>query len=131
GRVAEMWNAYASLTESENRHAFLRTIRSVIDPGGQTVSASDRLYLAAEIPTLIIWGDQDTVIPVKHAYAAHEAIPGSRLEIIEGAGHFPHVERPDQFLEVLIDFLDTTEPAHFGAADLQHLLRQRAPAAPR
>ncbi|MGA2835667.1 MAG: alpha/beta fold hydrolase [Acidimicrobiales bacterium] len=131
GHVAEMWNAYASLTESENRHAFVRTIRAVIDPGGQTVSASDRLYLAAEMPTLIVWGDQDTIIPVSHAYAAHEAIPGSRLEIIEGAGHFPHVERPEQFLEVVLDFLDTTEPARFGAADLQHLLRQRAPTEPR
>ncbi len=129
GRLAEMWNAYASLTESENRHAFVRTIRAVIDPGGQTVSASDRLYLAAEMPTLIVWGDQDTIIPVSHAYAAHEAIPGSRLEIIEGAGHFPHVERPEQFLDAVLDFLDTTEPAHFGAADLQHLLRQRAPSA--
>ena len=61
-----------------------------------------------------------------HVEPAHEAIPGSRLEIIEGAGHFPHVETPKKFLDVLIDFLETTEPAHFGAADLQHLLRQRA-----
>ncbi len=130
GRLAEMWNAYSSLTESANRHAFVRTLRAVIDPGGQTVSADDRLYLAAQMPTLIIWGEQDTIIPVAHAYAAHQAIPGSRLEVIAGAGHFPHVEAPERFLEVLIDFLDTTEPAHFGAADLQHLLRHRAPLAP-
>ncbi len=125
GRIAEMWSANASLTESANRRAFVRTIRAVIDPGGQAVSAMDRLYLAAQMPTLIVWGDQDAIIPVGHAYAAHEAIPGSRLEIIEGAGHFPHVETPEKFLDVLIDFLETTEPAHFGAADLQHLLRQR------
>jgi len=126
GRVAEMWSAYASLTESANRRAFVRTIRAVIDPGGQAVSAMDRLYLAAQMPSLIVWGRQDTVIPVSHAYAAHEAIPGSRLEIIEDAGHFPHVETPDEFLRVLVDFLETTEPAHFSATDLQHLLRQRA-----
>ena len=125
-RLGEMWRSYASLTESTNRQSFIRTIRSVIDPGGQTVSAMDRLYLAEEIPTLIIWGDCDTIIPVSHAYAAHEAIPGSRLEIIEGSGHFPHVEAPDRFLRVLLDFLGTTEPASIGTENLQHLLQNRA-----
>lgn len=121
-RISEMWRAYGSLTDSENRYAFVRTMRGVIDPGGQTVSAMDRLYLAAHMPTLIVWGDRDVIIPVDHAYAAHEAIPGSRLEIIAGAGHFPHVERPDEFLEILHDFLDTTEPADADVADLREML---------
>jgi pimeloyl-ACP methyl ester carboxylesterase len=125
GRLAEMWSAYVSLTESENRPAFVRTLRSVIDPGGQTVNAGDRLYLAARLPTLIIWGGQDTIIPVAHAYAAHEAIAGSRLEVIAEAGHFPHVETPERFLEVLLEFLETTEPARLGAADLHHLVRHQ------
>jgi len=125
-RIGEMWNAYASLTESENRQSFIRTIRSVIDPGGQTVSALDRLYLAEAIPTMIVWGDRDSIIPVTHAYAAHESIANSRLEIIEGAGHFPQMEAPDRFLEVLVDFLETTEPATLQAGDLQQLLRERA-----
>ena len=102
----------------------------MIDPGGQSVSATDRLYLAAQLPTLIVWGEQDTIIPVRHAHAAHEAIPGSRLEVIPAAGHFPHVETPGAFLAVVLDFIDTTEPAHFGADDLQQLLRARAPVAP-
>ena len=63
-RITEMWSAYASLAEAENRQAFARTIRSVIDPGGQSVSALDRLYLAASVPTLIIWGDRDDIIPL-------------------------------------------------------------------
>jgi pimeloyl-ACP methyl ester carboxylesterase len=126
--VAEMWRSYASLTESVNRQSFIRTLRSVIDPGGQTVSALDRLYLAGEIPTMIVWGDRDSIIPVSHAYAAHQAIPGSRLEIIEGAGHFPHVEAPERFLEVLIDFLETTAPANVDLVGLQHLLQLRATA---
>jgi pimeloyl-ACP methyl ester carboxylesterase len=125
GRLAEMWSAYASLTESENRPAFVRTLRAVIDPGGQTVNAADRLYLAAHLPTLIIWGAQDTIIPVAHAQTAHEAIPGSRLEIIADAGHFPHVEIPERFLQILLDFLDTTEPARLGSADLHHLVRHQ------
>ena len=125
-RLGEMWRSYASLTESANRQSFIRTIRSVIDPGGQTINAMDRLYLAEEIPTLIVWGDCDTVIPVSHAFAAHEAIPGSRLEIIEGSGHFPHVEAPDRFLDVLVDFLATTEPATFDVGGLQRRLQNRA-----
>ena len=65
------------------------------------MSARDRLYLAAEVPTLIVWGDRDRVIPVAHAHVAHELIPGSRLEIVEGAGHFLPLERPERFVEVL------------------------------
>ncbi|MDA8342875.1 MAG: alpha/beta fold hydrolase, partial [Actinomycetota bacterium] len=56
GRIDEVWSAYASLVEPDNRRAFARTIKSVIDPGGQVVSAMDRLYLASSMPTLIIWG---------------------------------------------------------------------------
>ncbi len=107
-RLAEMWRAYASLAGAENRKAFVRTIRGVIEPGGQTVSALDRLYLAAHVPTLIVWGNRDDIIPVEHATTAHEAIPGSRLALLVGVGHFPHVEAPDRFLSVLVDFLGST-----------------------
>jgi len=125
-RITEMWSAYASLAESENRQAFARTIKSVIDPGGQTVSAMDRLYLASPMPALIIWGDRDDIIPVSHAYAAHQAMPGSRLVIIEGVGHFPQIEAPEQFVDALVDFIDSTEPAHLGTEDRQRMLRERS-----
>jgi pimeloyl-ACP methyl ester carboxylesterase len=125
-RITETWSAYASLAESENRQAFARTIRAVIDPGGQTVSAMDRLYLAASMPTLIIWGDRDDIIPVSHAHAAHEAIPGSRLVIIEGAGHFPQMEAPEQFVDALVTFIGSTEPAHLGAEDRRRMLKERS-----
>jgi pimeloyl-ACP methyl ester carboxylesterase len=123
--AAEMWRAYASLAEPENRRAFVRTLRAVIDPGGQMVSALDRIYLASGVPTLIVWGDQDEIIPVAHAYAAHALIPGSRLEIFEGAGHFLHVERPARFAEVLSDFIRATEPARADPAAYRELLRAR------
>jgi pimeloyl-ACP methyl ester carboxylesterase len=126
GRAAEMWLAYRSLTETENRKAFVRTIRSVIDPGGQTVSAMDRLYLAAAVPTMIVWGEDDTIIPVSHAHAAHEAIPGSRLELFPGVGHFPHVEDPHRFVEVLTDFIATTPVAPEGMDAYKALLQERA-----
>ena len=125
GRITEMWSAYASLAEAENRQAFVRTIRSVIDPGGQSVSALDRLYLASSMPTLIMWGDRDDIIPVSHAHAACDAIPGCQLVIIEGVGHFPQIEAPEQFVAAFLDFVDTTEPAHLGAKDRQRLLKER------
>ncbi len=123
--VAEMWSAYASLTEAENRRAFVRTLRAVMDPGGQTVSALDRLYLAAGVPTLIAWGDRDGIIPIEHAHAAHRLVPGSRLEVFEGAGHFLHVEQPVKFAEVLRDFIETTEPARHDAEAYRELLMAR------
>lgn len=118
----EMWRSYASLAGAENRKAFVRTMRGVIDPGGQTVSALDRLYLAAGVPTLVIWGEQDRIIPVDHAHTAHAAIPGSRLAILEGVGHFPHAEAPDLFVTTLREFLATTEPATSTEIDLRSAL---------
>ena len=123
-QAAEMWRSYKSLTDAESRHAFVRTLRSVIDPGGQSVSAVDRLYLTAHMPTLIVWGDHDRIIPVDHAYLAHEAIPDSRLEVMEGVGHYPHVEEPVRFVEILTDFLRTTEPSKVDPEELLDLLRQ-------
>ena len=109
---------------ADNRAAFVRTLRAVIDPGGQSVSAADRLYLTAHTPTLIVWGDHDRIIPLHHAYLAHEAIPNSRLEVMEGVGHYPHVEEPARFVEILRDFLRTTEPSKFNPEEQLDLLRQ-------
>ena len=120
-----MLRAYGSLAGAENRKAFVRTMRTVIEPGGQTVSALDRLYLAAHLPTLIVWGDRDGSSPPAHARAAHEAIPGSRLEVLPGIGHFPHVEAPDRFVAVLSDFLATTQPGSTSGPSLQEILSSR------
>jgi pimeloyl-ACP methyl ester carboxylesterase len=109
--LGEIWASYTRLTDAEAQRAFVHTIRAVIDVQGQRVNASDRLYLAEEVPTMIVWGDRDGVIPVEHAYAAHELMPGSRLEIVEGVGHFLPVEQPQTLERLLRDFLTTTEPA--------------------
>jgi len=115
-RIDEMWRSYGSLAESPNRQAFLRTLRSVIDPGGQVVSAMDRISLAAAVPTMIVWGEHDDIIPVAHAHAAHDAIAGSRLEVFDGAAHFPHAEQPERFAAVLRDFMETTTAGVSSAA---------------
>src|SRR5262249_28901205 len=67
----EIWRSYASLTDPDPRRAFLLTLRSVVDHLGQRVSARDRLYLTSDMPTLIVWGDKDPIIPVQHAFDAH------------------------------------------------------------
>ncbi|MFA5890260.1 MAG: alpha/beta fold hydrolase [Actinomycetota bacterium] len=117
--AAEIWRSYASLTDPEARAAFIHTLRAVVDLGGQRVSARDRLYLTSEMPTLIVWGDGDPFIPVAHALAAHEAMPGSRLEILPESGHYPHRDAPERFAALLCDFLSHTEPAAVSANALR------------
>jgi pimeloyl-ACP methyl ester carboxylesterase len=109
--LADVWRSYTTLTDRAGQQAFINTVRSVIDVGGQRVSAYDRLYLAQALPTLIVWGDRDRVIPVTHAYDAANAIPGARLEIVEGAGHFLPSSNADRLFPILVDFLNSTEPA--------------------
>lgn len=124
--LSEVHRAWVSLADPATRRAFFRTLRAVIDQGGQTVSATDRLYLAAQVPTMLIWGAKDTLIPVSHAFAAHDAIPGSRLVVFDGAGHFPHCEDPERFAETLIDFITTNPPARTSETVVRELLRTRA-----
>ena len=109
--IPELWRSYTSLADVERRRAFLRTLRAVIDRRGQAVSARDKLHMAAGMPTLIVWGEEDPVIPVDHAHAAHALIRGSWLEIIEGVGHYPHCEAPDRFVDSLTEFIESTRPA--------------------
>jgi pimeloyl-ACP methyl ester carboxylesterase len=102
---------FASLDNAGSRQAFLHTVRAVIEPSGQRVSARDRLNLAGVLPSLIVWGERDSIIPVEHGAAAHEAMPGSRFEVFSGAGHMPHDADPERFAALLIDFCTTTQPA--------------------
>jgi alpha/beta hydrolase fold len=89
----------------------------VIDPTGQRVSATDRLYLAGMMPSLVIWGRRDPLIPVEHAEIAHRAMPGSRLVHFDESGHFPQLHEPVRFAHTLIDFIEETEPAEFEFGD--------------
>jgi pimeloyl-ACP methyl ester carboxylesterase len=105
----ELWALFSSLSDGATRHAFLRTLRSVVDYRGQAVMAMNRLDLAAQLPVQLIWGERDRVVPVSHGYAAHEALPGSRLIVLAGVGHFPHVEAPELTVGVMRDFVELTE----------------------
>lgn len=122
--LEESWRSFVSLEERDARRAFLHTVRGIIDFHGQRVSAHDRLYLAAGLPTLILWGEKDRLIPVRHGREAHERIPGSRLEIFSGAGHFPWRDEPRRFAEVLLDFMKTTIPMPPDRKRLRGRLRE-------
>ena len=55
--------------------------------------------------TLIVWGEKDKLVPVKHAYIFKEEIKDSRLEIIKKIGHSPHLEASEKFSNIILDFL--------------------------
>ena len=124
--IAEVARGYASLADPGRRAAFLATLRSVIGVGGQRVYAGDRLYLAAGMPVLIMWGARDPIIPVRHGEHAHQAIPGSRLEIFDRVGHLPQLEAPGRFVAALERFLEETEPAKFDARQWRARFRSAA-----
>lgn len=121
---------FDSLPEITARRAFVRTLRSVVDWRGQAITMLDRCYLTEGMPTLLIWGARDAVIPCHHGHIAHAAMPNSRLELFPDAGHFPHESHTEPFLALLDDFLDRTEPAHFSSAEWREVLRRGAPTRP-
>jgi pimeloyl-ACP methyl ester carboxylesterase len=103
--TTEIWRGFTSLADTDTRRAFLATTRAVIDPGGQTVTAHDHLPMAIQIPTLVVWGTKDRMIPAWHATTAQQSIADSRVVLFEGAGHFPHLDQPARFAQVLGDFM--------------------------
>ena len=103
--------ALTSFADEGTRGAFARTVHGALDWSGQRLEGTERLYLLAELPVLLVAGDRDSVIPATHTVDAHRLLPGSALEIFADTGHFLHTERPQRFARVLQEFLDTTRPA--------------------
>ena len=111
-----MTEVYEDLADPAQQAAFLHVLRAVVDWRGQMITSLDRAYLAEHMPSMVVWGERDLVIPVKHARAAHEVMVGSRLEIFPDSGHVPHEDEPDRFAEVLSDFIETAPAAQYHAA---------------
>jgi pimeloyl-ACP methyl ester carboxylesterase len=124
-------DAFGSFADHGARSAFTHTVRGALNLSGQRLDGTERLYLLADTPLLLVTGDRDSVIPFTHTLAAHDALPDSRLEIFDDAGHFPHVEQPQRFAYLVHDFLDTTTPAPVDATSMRrHLLDHQHPSPP-
>jgi pimeloyl-ACP methyl ester carboxylesterase len=128
--LAEFARGYASLSEEGASDAFIHTMRSVIDPDGQRVSALDRLYLADQLPTLFVWGSDDPVIPVEHGRNAHRIVEHSRYVEIEGSGHWPMLDAPNRLHDELVSFIEETAPFEWSLEKVRDRLRRGPDAAP-
>jgi pimeloyl-ACP methyl ester carboxylesterase len=58
-----------------------------------------------KIPTLVVWGREDRIIPVECGELYRQAIPGARLEVLSQCGHYPHLEKTEQFVGLVQNFL--------------------------
>jgi len=91
----------ARINSPNAKYAFKSTLQN----SANTQIGHERLKLIEDIPTLILWGIKDRVIPTYHSELFKEAIMNSRIEIIQDAGHAPFAEKPDQVSEILRNFL--------------------------
>jgi pimeloyl-ACP methyl ester carboxylesterase len=121
-----MATAVGSFADRGARGAFAQTVRGALNLSGQRLEGTERLYLLAEVPVLLVGGGRDSVIPVEHTVAAHDLLPGSSLQIFEGAGHFPHAEQPARFAELLTQFLTDTRAAQLDLQSLRRRLQSSA-----
>jgi pimeloyl-ACP methyl ester carboxylesterase len=104
--LEEIGRAYAMLSDRAARTAFLTTLRSVVDFRGQRVSALGHVDVARGVPSMLVWGTRDRLVPHIHAHRLRQLLPDTQLELFEGAGHFPHRDDPDRFVAVIDGFLD-------------------------
>ncbi|MEM7434069.1 MAG: alpha/beta fold hydrolase, partial [Myxococcota bacterium] len=134
GRDADsLLRVFETLPDAASRRAFVRTLRAVVDWRGQAITMLDRCYLTRDIPTLLVWGARDGVIPVAHAHTLHAAMPSSRLEVFADAGHFPHQLEPSRFASLFREFYESTsayvhQPDEWRSVLRQGAMRNRRPA---
>jgi pimeloyl-ACP methyl ester carboxylesterase len=103
--LEEVGRAFALLSEPAARSAFIHTLRSVVDHSGQRVSAVERMEATQSVPSLIVWGERDRIVPLRHGQQLHELIPNTYLAVFKRTGHFPHRDDPARFVRVIDEFL--------------------------
>ena len=105
-RVQPEWVAeqrrLVSMTGFSN--ATLAINRATTDFFGQTESIVEDLE-HVDVPSLVVWGSEDLVVPFWHGHVATAALPDARLRVLPSCGHMPHVECPDAFVDELSSFL--------------------------
>ena len=95
---------WASLGTPEGRQAILEMYRS---GDFEKLAPYEGALARLGLPTLIIWGENDEFSPVAGAHRFHREIPGSRLEVIENAGHFVFADAPERSTDAVLGFLDS------------------------
>jgi pimeloyl-ACP methyl ester carboxylesterase len=73
------------------------------DPESQAQGGAHRITM----PTLVLWGDSDQVIPPEYGNAFRDLLPNATLSVIPQCGHIPQLERPQAFYDNVTGFLDT------------------------
>jgi pimeloyl-ACP methyl ester carboxylesterase len=116
-----------SFKDPRARAAIRHVVSAVVDWRGQVVTMTDRAYLTQAMPMCVVWGSEDSVIPVRHAQVAAEVAPFATVEVIEDAGHFPHKDHPQQFVTIVNDFVRSTKPAVYSRRRWRALLRAGRP----
>jgi 4,5:9,10-diseco-3-hydroxy-5,9,17-trioxoandrosta-1(10),2-diene-4-oate hydrolase len=88
--------------------SLLKVIRSLLSfKGGKKEMLGPVMNNLQRIthPTLILWGRNDRVLPVTHAMVGKDVMPNARLHVFDRCGHMPHYEKPEEFNEIVEDFL--------------------------
>jgi pimeloyl-ACP methyl ester carboxylesterase len=101
--------AHKMVSQPGAKKCLLAALRAINSPTGQP--SRILAYFAANLPnikapTLIVWGKEDRILPVAHAYAAAAKIPNSALQVFDRCGHVPQLERSEEFNKLLLEFLD-------------------------
>jgi pimeloyl-ACP methyl ester carboxylesterase len=118
-----------SFRDPRARRAIRHVVSAVVDWRGQIVTMADRAYLTEAMPMCVVWGSDDSVIPVRHAEIAAELAPGATVEVIGNAGHFPHKDHPEQFVTILDEFIGSHAPATYHRHRWRALLTAGSPEA--
>ncbi len=125
---AEIADVVESWRDPAARRAIRHVVRGVVDLRGQIVTLRDRAYLTEFMPMCVIWGENDAVIPATHAGIAAEIAPAATVEVISDAGHFPHKDHPERFVQIVGDFIRGTEPAVYRRSRWRSVLVRGAQA---
>jgi pimeloyl-ACP methyl ester carboxylesterase len=104
-RLVNLRRIGRTLFRADMRAAFFRSLRGVIGPRGQLGSFLEMEYLTAHVPTLLVWSQQDVIIPVAHAHRTHAHLPGSELLVFRGGGHEPHRRNAAEFANATAAFV--------------------------
>ena len=100
---------YKLLSQPDSRRTISRVLSSVANLAGAKkdilVLIRDRLN-SITVPTLIVWGKEDRILPLEHGIYGQQQIKGSRLYVFEQCGHVPNLEKPHEFNELVLKFLD-------------------------